>query len=183
MRRFADSGVVSCLKHVPGHGSASGDSHEDLPDITECHTGDEIEAFRIALGEPGVRDRVALMTAHLLHRGVDLHWPVSLSPAWHRRIREELNFGGVILTDALDMGAISRRFESREAIIHAINAGADMLLLANNMPDRRAEVDPVDASEQIARAVRDGVIDGGEDRIETSLRRIDRFRAAFRTGL
>lgn len=179
VRRFAESGVASCLKHFPGHGSAPGDSHEELPDITDCHTGGEIEAFRTALCEPGVSDRAALMTGHLLHRGVDPRWPVSLSSAWHRRIREELNFGGVILTDALDMGAISRRFERREAIIHAINAGADMLLLANNMPDRGAEVDPVDASEQIAKALREGAIDGGEARIEASLRRIKRFRAAF----
>jgi beta-N-acetylhexosaminidase len=179
VRRFARAGVASCLKHFPGHGSAPGDSHDDLLDITGCHTGDEIAAFRVALSGPDVRDRAALMTAHLLHRGVDPNWPVSLSPTWHRRIREDLHFGGVILTDALDMGAISRRFESREAMIHAVNAGADMLLLANNMPDRRAEIEPADASEHLAKAVRDGAINGGEARIEESLRRIKRFRAAF----
>lgn len=180
VRRFARAGVSSCLKHFPGHGSAAGDSHEALPDITDCHQSEEIEAFRIALGEPGVRDRVALMTAHLLHRGVDPHWPVSLSPAWHRCIREDLGFGGVILTDALDMGAITRLFDVRDAMIHAVNAGADMLLLANNMPDSASEIDPVEASEHLARAVRDGAVRGGVDRIEASLRRLDRFAGARR---
>ena len=176
--RFAQAGVASCVKHFPGHGSASVDSHDDLPDVTACHLDDEIEAFRGALNDPRVKNRAALMTAHLLHRGVDPHEPASLSREWHRVIREDLGFDGVVLTDALDMGAITRRYPVHDAMERAINAGSDMLLLANNMPDRSAEIDPLDAAEHIAHAVRAGRIDGGRARLRDSVRRIESFRTS-----
>ncbi|MFU8829518.1 MAG: glycoside hydrolase family 3 N-terminal domain-containing protein, partial [Phycisphaerales bacterium] len=113
-------------------------------------------------------------------RGVDPDWPVSLSKKWTAVIREEIGFDGAIVTDALDMGAIAKRYEPLEAVLHAANAGADVLLLANNMPDRSAEVDPVEAAETLARAVAAGEIEGGRARVWASHERLDRL--CRRTG-
>lgn len=173
-------GVACAVKHFPGHGSAPGDTHERLLDITERHRVEELVPFRRLLGQPGAAEYAALMTAHLLHRGVDPDWPVSLSKKWTVVIREEIGFDGAIVTDALDMGAIAKRYEPLEAVLHAANAGADVLLLANNMPDRSAEVDPVEAAETLARAVAAGEIEGGRARVWASHERLDRL--CRRTG-
>jgi len=169
------AGVVCCLKHFPGHGSAAGDSHEKLLDITEVHREEELWPFRKLLARPGAQENLAVMTAHLLHRGVDPDWPVSLSKKWTRMIRGDMGFDGVIVTDALDMGAIAKQYEPLEAVIAAASAGADLVMLANNMPGRSAEVDPVEAAEVIARAVSSGEIEGGPARVWASQERLDRL--------
>ncbi|MFI4853930.1 MAG: glycoside hydrolase family 3 N-terminal domain-containing protein [Phycisphaerales bacterium JB065] len=170
-----DAGILSCLKHFPGHGSAPGDTHDQLLDITGCHTERELEPFRELLSRRDASASLALMTAHLLHKAIDPDRPVSLSASWTRVIRDRFGFDGVIVTDALDMGAIAKRYPPMEAILAATDAGADLLLLANNMPDRSAELDPLEAARAIARAVHSGSIEGGEARIRKSLERIARF--------
>lgn len=168
-------GIACAVKHFPGHGSAPGDTHERLLDITEIHREEELRVFRRLLMQPDAAKHVAVMTAHLVHRGIDPDLPVSLSKVWTRQLREAMRFDGVIVTDALDMGAIARRYEPLEAVLVAADAGADVLLLANNMPDRAAEVDPVEAAEAIARAVVANEIEGGKARVWASQERVDRL--------
>ncbi len=168
-------GIACTLKHFPGHGSAPGDTHHDLLDITDSHRPEELRVFPEFLYRDPSGSTSALMTAHLLHRGVDPQTPVSLSAKWTRAIRGAMGFDGVIITDALDMGAIAKRYTPVQAIIEAASAGADLLLLANNMPDRSAELDPLEAAQALASAVRDGAIEGGEIRIGKSHRRVDRL--------
>ena len=168
-------GIACAVKHFPGHGSAPGDTHDRLLDITEVHRPDELRVFPSLLHRENSAGGFAVMTAHLLHLGIDPDWPVSLSAVWTGVIRGAMGFDGVIVTDALDMGAIARRYEPLEAVLHAANAGADVLLLANNMPDRSADVDPLEAAEVLARAVAADEIDGGRARIWASHERLDRL--------
>lgn len=168
-------GIACTLKHFPGHGSASGDTHERLLDVTEAHRSDELRVFPGFLYRDHNGSKYAVMTAHLLHSKVDREWPVSLSAKWTGAIRGAMWFDGVIVTDALDMGAIAKRHEPIEAIVRGAVAGADVLLLANNMPDRSAEVDPVEAAEAIARAVSRGEVPGGVERVLASHQRLDRL--------
>ncbi len=120
-------GVRCCIKHFPGHGSAIGDTHQGLVDITDTHDPNEVFPYTKLIEDYG--SSLAVMTGHLAHRGRDADNPASLSRAmttgW---LREELGFHGVVITDSLDMGGA---FGEGNAA-RAINAGADIALNGNN---------------------------------------------------
>jgi beta-N-acetylhexosaminidase len=125
-------GVLTTLKHFPGHGSAAADSHRSLPDVTGTWSTSELVPYRTLITE-GLAD--AVMTAHVRHRGLDPDWPATLSPAIVGGIlRGELGFGGVVITDDLQMGAVAGEHSLQTAIRQALRAGADVLLFANNSP-------------------------------------------------
>ncbi len=121
---------IGCvLKHFPGHGSTVADSHLDLADVSDTWSPDELEPFRrlIALD---LADGV--MTAHVLLRRYDAERPATLSRViLTDLLRDELGFGGVLLSDDLDMGAIQRNFPYEEAVAQAVEAGVDIVLNAN----------------------------------------------------
>ena len=130
------AGVATALKHFPGHGSARVDSHDSLPDVTATWHEEELAPFR-DLARAGMIDMV--MTAHLMHPafsdapGV----PSSLSARTVNAIRTELGFGGVVITDDLQMGAVSALHDPAEAAIRALAAGSDLVILAaSRTPDR-----------------------------------------------
>ncbi|MFC1500017.1 glycoside hydrolase family 3 protein [Candidatus Zixiibacteriota bacterium] len=148
-----DAGMLTTAKHFPGHGDTSVDSHIDLPvvDVSmERLQRMELAPFR-ALVESGGVD--AIMTAHLWVSAFDPDEtiPASLSVNITRRyLREELGFEGLIVTDALRMGAVVQNYGVEEAAVMAVRAGADLLLL------------PADAERSvngILRAVREGRLD------------------------
>jgi beta-N-acetylhexosaminidase len=124
-----DPVVRCCLKHFPGHGSAVGDTHEGLVDITDTHQPGELEPYREMFAIHG--GGVCVMTGHLMHREYDPVYPASLSHAitsgW---LREELGFHGVVVTDSLDMSGAA----IEGAPLLAAHAGADILLYGNNTP-------------------------------------------------
>ncbi len=121
------AGVRWCIKHFPGHGSATGDTHNGQVDITETHQRDELQAYKELLAQYG--QSAAVMTGHLMHRGYDTEHPASMSQAittgW---LGKELGHTGVVITDSLDMGGAS----GQGAAARAINAGADIALNGNN---------------------------------------------------
>ena len=121
--------VLNCIKHFPGHGRASGDSHEGLVDITNTWTEEELEPFRLLI-KTGKVD--AVMSAHLLHQGIDAEFPGTLSSVWLSMLRDDLNFEGVIVSDCLHMGAMIRRFSLDEIVVHGLNAGIDLFYFSNN---------------------------------------------------
>jgi len=126
------AGVTACVKHFPGHGSAPDDSHEKLPDVTDLFSDLELEPYeRLLLSDVPPR---AVMTAHLLHRGLDPERPASLSRPITRMLRERFGFSGLIYTDSLDMGAVRRRFALADAARLALGAGADIVVHACNSP-------------------------------------------------
>lgn len=121
--------VRCCLKHFPGHGSAAGDTHDGLVDITQTHHPDEIRIYQDLLMQCG--PAVCVMTGHLMHRDWDPNYPASLSRAITTQwLRKELGFDGVVVTDSLDMGGAA----IDGAPLLAANAGADILLYGNNTP-------------------------------------------------
>jgi beta-N-acetylhexosaminidase len=136
IRAHDEAGVACCLKHFPGHGSSSADSHLELPDITGLHTDEELEVFRRLLN-----DRVCVMTGHLLHRGLDPERPASLSRSITTDLlRERMGFQGVVVTDSIDMDGVRARWSLQETIAHAVHAGADLVVHACN--SRRGEYAP-----------------------------------------
>ena len=162
-------GIATALKHFPGHGSAADDTHLGVTDITATYRREiELAPYRrlIADGYPG-----AIMTAHVVHRGLDPDArPATLSPPIITGIlRQELNFGGVIVSDDLQMAAIVAQYGQPEAAIAAVQAGVDLLMFANQQGEYRPEtVREVKAA--IIRAVADGRI--SEQAIRESAQRI-----------
>jgi beta-N-acetylhexosaminidase len=176
-------GVITCLKHFPGHGSAHADSHEQLPDITDTHQPDvELAAYRALCAPSGAAAPAPMvMTGHLLHRRLDPELPASLSPAITTGLlRRQIGFEGVIVTDSLDMRAVRDRWDAPTAAILALRAGADLVLDAHNLPPRDGDdgaeraCEAVEIAEAIARAVRDGTLD--LEALGASAARIARLR-------
>lgn len=126
------AGVLTALKHFPGHGSSSFDTHEGFVDISESWQENELEPFASLIAQ-GAVDMV--MVGHLAHRDFaegDLRLPASLSArAIDGMLRGRLAFEGVVVSDDLEMGAIRDHFGRREAVIRAVNAGTDLLLFSN----------------------------------------------------
>ncbi len=172
IRGLHAGGLLATAKHFPGHGDTGVDSHLELPVIPGDRArldGLELVPFRGAI-EEGVD---AIMTAHVAVPGIlggDAP-PATLSPYFLTRLlRDDLDFDGLVFTDALDMGAIVRAYGPDEASVRALEAGADVLLMPTD-PDR--------AIEAVVAAVREGRIDAA--RIEASVRRLLTLKA--RAGL
>lgn len=176
IRAHRKAGVLTALKHFPGHGSARVDSHQALPDVTATWSPRELLPYRRLL-EGRLVD--AVMVGHLRHRKLDPEWPASLSRGIvGGLLREELGFRGVVVTDDLQMGAIRRQSSLETTILRAIRAGADLLMFANNTvyePEIAARAKGI-----IRELVREGRI--RRSRIDRSYRRIQELTAGIRSG-
>src|SRR5207245_818613 len=128
-------GVLTALKHFPGHGSSYGDSHKGFVDVTTTANPEaELAPYRTLITE---RQADAVMTAHVFNRALDSEFPATLSRATLTGLlRGELGFDGPVVTDDLRMGAIEQRWGLETAAVTALAAGADILLIANDrLPD------------------------------------------------
>lgn len=178
-----EQGVVTSLKHYPGHGLATTDSHLGLVDITDTARPVEAEPF-CAMIRGGLAD--SIMTAHLLNRNVDPENPVTLSPGYmDRELRAKTGFDGVVVTDDLHMGAIQRYHSFEDTVIKAILAGDDVLIFSNN-PQAAQNVSgfipDYDVCGKVIQVVIAAIGRGeiSEARIDASWRRIQALRRKMR---
>jgi beta-N-acetylhexosaminidase len=163
------AGVAACAKHFPGHGHTTEDSHRELPTLTIA-LDEPLLPFRAAI-EAGV---AAIMTAHIRVPALD-DVPATLSSVvLQELLRGELGFSGLIVTDALEMGAISNAYGLEEAAVRALAAGADALCLGYYPGDREVR--------SIAASVVDAVGRGelSEERLAEASDRVSRATATFR---
>ncbi|NCO74615.1 MAG: beta-glucosidase [Cyanobacteria bacterium] len=158
--------ILTTAKHFPGHGDTSTDSHLDLPKISHnLHRLQEIELlpFQQAINK-GVD---SIMTAHMLVEALDCVNPATLSySVLTELLRKKMGFQGLIVTDALIMGGVSKYASQEEIVVKAIQAGADILLMPEN---------PLTAVNAIEKAIDDGIL--SEERIDESLARIYQAKA------
>ena len=146
-------GVVSCLKHFPGHGSARGDTHAGLVDVSDTWMVSEQIPYQELIADGNV-DMV--MVAHVINREFDT-LPASLSSRVIKTmLRGDMGFNGVVVTDDLAMGAIAKQYGMEETLRLAILAGADLLCLSNNGAQRYNPDIVPQAVEAIVRMVHDG---------------------------
>ncbi len=146
-QELANHHVVSCWKHFPGHGSARGDTHQGLVDVTDTWQRSELEPYRLdkdnnyapPLDAPDAEYLFEhkipgmVMTAHVVNRRLDPSGlPASLSQRITSYLRDTLEYNGVIVTDDLAMGAIVSQYSIETAVRMAVMAGADLLCLSNN---------------------------------------------------
>ena len=126
IRGFQTSGILSCAKHFPGHGNTNKDSHYDLPIVKKPMVQireEELQPFIKA-----VKARVDMvMMAHIIVEDIDPELPCSLSPKAHELLRSELKFKGLILSDDMQMQAITNHRGTGEAAMMAIRAGSDLV--------------------------------------------------------
>ncbi|MEI6638309.1 MAG: glycoside hydrolase family 3 protein [Chlorobium sp.] len=127
---YRDAGIIPTLKHFPGHGSSTTDTHLDFTDITATWSEKELEPYR-ALIASGYRD--VIMTAHVFNATLDPLYPGTLSQATlEGLLRGKLGFQGVIISDDMQMQAIADHYGLETAIQKAIEAGVDILVFGNN---------------------------------------------------
>ena len=171
IQTLQSEGIAACGKHFPGHGDTSTDSHHELPVVD--HPPDRIERVELVPFRAAVAAGVAcIMTAHILIPSLDDQRPATLSPRVIRMIKEDLGFQGLVLTDDLEMKAISGKYGLAQAAISAIAAGCDVVLLCG--PDPGAQVGALEA---LIHAVEDGSLP--VKRVEDALARQRRVKERF----
>jgi beta-N-acetylhexosaminidase len=169
-------GILTTLKHFPGHGSSKNDSHLGFVDVTETWSPTELEPYEKIIAA-GLSDMV--MTAHIFNSKLDTCLPATLSGRTiDGLLRDELRFDGVVISDDMQMKAISAGYGFEEAVLLAVGAGVDILAFANNSvfdPDVAASAIGI-----IRKAVQDGKV--GEERIDRSYARITRLKSRLGKG-
>ena len=175
IRGAQSKGLLTTLKHFPGHGDTDVDSHIDLPVVRATRArmdSIDLPPFRAGISEGAD----GVMTGHIAAIAIegDSAAPATLSRGFMTGLlRDELRFRGLLFTDAMTMGGIAKRYGATEPLIMALEAGADVLLMPRNVTA---------AIETVMAAVTAGRI--SEARIDSSVRRIltAKARAGLRAG-
>lgn len=175
IRALQGAGLAACGKHFPGHGDTSTDSHFELPLVE--HPPDRLRAIEFEPFRAAIAEQVAfIMTAHVLVPSLDETRPATLSPdVVQRLLREELQFDGVILSDDLEMKAVSARHAVPESAVDAIRAGCDAVLVCSGDVDLQGRT-----LEALVRAVESGQIPAA--RHDDAFARLKRAKQRFLVG-
>lgn len=173
INRHRRYGVITVLKHFPGHGSSLADTHVGLADVTQTWTPAELIPYERLLASGQVD---GIMTAHIVNKALDPSaYPGTMS---HRMLdsllRKKLNYNGVVFSDDMQMHAITKQYGVEEAIRLSINAGVDILCFSNNITG--SEERTVTKVHTIIR----GMVESGKisrERIDQSFRRIMKLKS------
>ncbi|MDD5146661.1 MAG: glycoside hydrolase family 3 protein [Candidatus Pacebacteria bacterium] len=166
--------IITALKHFPGHGSSKDDSHLGMVDITNTYQEYELDPYKDIISK-GLTDTI--MTAHIINKNIDSDLPATLSAKFLQDLlRGQLGFKGVIISDDMQMGAIIKNYGFKEAIVKAVEAGCDLLIISNNV-NFYDETAPYQAVDSIFKAVKVGAIK--EERIVESYNRIIQLKKKF----
>lgn len=173
IRGMREEGVLTALKHFPGHGSSDADSHKGFVDVTSTASPEaELVPYRALIAE---RLADSVMTAHVFNRSLDDRFPATLSrAAIVGLLRGELGFEGPVVTDDLRMGAIEQHYGLPRAAVRALAAGADILLIADDrLPDGRSGA--LVALARIRKRLAAGRLD--PERVREALGRVNALKA------
>ncbi len=162
----AEKGIISTLKHFPGHGSATADSHKGVTDITNYWSKEELKPFKVI---SQTAPSVAIMTAHVVNNKIDSLYPATMSEKVINDIlRKDLGFSGLVFSDDLQMKAVNKMYPFETILERAILAGVDVLVMGNNL--ELEELAPQKAVKIIYTLVQEGKI--SRERIQQSYDRI-----------
>ena len=171
MNGIASAGVIPVVKHFPGHGDTTADSHKELP--VSDSTMERLESFELKPFYEAVANGAdAVMVAHILLTQVDAKYPASLSKAVITDIlRNKMGFGGVVITDDLTMAAISKNYGLAEAAVLAFQAGSDLILVVHGSDSQAA----------VAGALKNAAASGEitRDRLDESVYRILKLKEKY----
>ncbi|WP_026699675.1 beta-N-acetylhexosaminidase [Salibacterium aidingense] len=175
MHGIAEEQVIPVVKHFPGHGDTSTDSHISLPRIDKSKQ--TVKSFEMAPFRKAIKEGADMvMVAHILFPQIDDQYPSSLSrPIITGLLREDLNFNGVVITDDMTMGAIAENYGMAEAAVRSVKAGSDMVMMADTRNGKFSEV-----QQALVQAVEQGDIE--ETRVDQSVERILRLKQKYELG-
>ena len=163
-------GIQCCLKHFPGHGSSDSDSHLGFVDISTSWTESELEPYQLLINAGHAE---AIMVGHLINKTLDREYPATLSSSTLQELlRKKLRFPGLIVSDDMQMQAITNHFGLEEACCKALAAGIDLVIIGNNLvyhPNILTRTIDV-----IVMAVKRSEI--SEQRIEQAYRSVQKFK-------
>ncbi|WP_426110780.1 glycoside hydrolase family 3 protein [Massilia sp. PWRC2] len=164
------AGVACCVKHFPGHGDTSVDSHRDLPSVDKSAA--ELARFELAPFRQAAPHAPAMMTAHIIYPALDADLPATLSPRIiSGLLREQFGYQGVVITDSMDMHAIAHRYGVGDAAVSALLAGADMVMALGSPAAQEQTI------AAIAAAIGDGTLTA--DAVAAKLARLDALAAGY----
>ncbi len=135
IKAMHSNGVLTSLKHFPGHGSSVGDTHKGFVDVTNLWKKVELEPYSLLKNSADT-----VMVAHVFNKKIDVKYPASLSSKTiNGLLRKKLGYKGVVITDDLQMGAISKKYGLKSTLKLAINAGDDILLIGNQLDPEKVK--------------------------------------------
>lgn len=170
MRGATSEGVACCVKHFPGHGDTHMDSHHALPVVDKSLA--ELEALELLPFRILAPSAPSLMTAHIVYPQIDPELPATLSRALLTGLlRERIGYQGVVITDALMMKAVHKRWGHARAAVMALQAGADMPLAQGSRAEQAEALQAIDA------ALLDGKLDAAV--LQRAAQRLDEMAARF----
>ncbi len=173
MEEHHKRGVVTAIKHFPGHGSSLADTHNGLADVTDTWQECELTPYRELLTKESVGENM-VMVSHVFNRNIDPQYPATLSfKTITGLLREDLGWDGVVITDDMHMKAITDFYTDAESLTLTINAGTDMIILSSNLPTKQGLHITDMVIDTIVAQVRAGAI--SEERINESFERICRL--------
>jgi len=172
MKGIREGGIIPVIKHFPGHGDTTVDSHIGLPVVGSDI--DRLKGFELVPFSEAIKNKVdAVMIAHILLNKIDPEYPASLSRIIITDIlRKELNFNGVVITDDMTMSAITKNYNIGDAAVRAVNAGSDIILVCHGQDNRIAVL------AALTKAVQSGTIP--EKRLDESVYRILKLKHKYR---
>lgn len=160
--------IISVLKHFPGHGSSKDDSHKGFVDVSDTWNTIELQPYKNLIKNSKIK---MIMTAHVFNKHLDQNYPATLSYKVNTELlRKELGFQGVIVSDDLQMKAISKHYSLKDTVTLVINSGVDILLFGNQL----AVQDTKELINTIFAQVKNGSI--SYDRILQSNQRIEKLK-------
>lgn len=164
MQGIESEGIVPVVKHFPGHGDTSVDSHLELPVVNK--TAAQLAKLEWLPFQAAIKaDADAVMVAHILFPKLDPNKPASLSDVIiGKQLRGDMGFKGVVITDDLTMGAITKHFNLGNAAVDTVKAGSDILLIAHEYDNEQIVL------KALQQSVKNGEIT--ESRIDESVHRI-----------
>jgi beta-N-acetylhexosaminidase len=172
MKGLQSQNIISVVKHFPGHGDTSVDSHVGLPMVN--HDMNRLKSLELLPFYSAIENNVdAIMIAHILLPKIDSESPASFSQTVITNIlRKDMNFHGVIITDDMTMGAIVKNYDIGEAAVKSVKAGSDIILVCHDYVKEEAVI------KSLQKAAQNGSI--SMDRIDQSVYRILKLKEKYK---
>lgn len=171
MKGLQQGGVIPVIKHFPGHGDTSVDSHVGLP-LVDADLK-RLNSFELVPFSDAVKSGAdAVMIAHILLKKIDAQNPASMSKTVITdMLRKQLKFDGVVITDDMTMGAVTKNYKIEDAAVKTVNAGADIVLVCHGYENEKA----------VIKALKSGVESGNikEEKIDESVYRILKLKQKY----
>ncbi|WP_353948676.1 beta-N-acetylhexosaminidase [Sporolactobacillus sp. Y61] len=171
VKGLMDQKVIPVIKHFPGHGDTSVDSHLALPVVNKNMS--ELKQLELIPFEQAIKDGAdVVMVAHILLPKLDKTYPASMSDrVMTDLLRNQLHFNGVIVTDDMTMKAITNQYSLGPAAVQSVKAGADLVLVGHDYTQAREAISAIKA------AVQNGEI--SEERLNASVTRIIKLKKKY----